>query len=64
MLLIAVIESLAWAAYNSATDWFGDRYGLKSVFLVVVVGFVLLNGTLMTLLYKTYPNDASCFRNA
>ncbi|MBN3835767.1 MFS transporter [Burkholderia sp. Ac-20344] len=59
MILIAIAESLTWAAYNAGAGWFGDRYGLKSVFMVVVVGFVFVNGALITVLYRTYPRDVA-----
>lgn len=59
VILIAIVESLTWAAYNAGAGWFGDRYGLKSVFIVVVVGLVLVNGVLITVLYRTYPRDVA-----
>jgi|UPI0006F71CBC predicted MFS family arabinose efflux permease len=63
VILIAIVESLSWAAYNAGAGWFGDRYGLKSVFIVVVVGLVLVNGALLTVLYRTYPRDVARMQN-
>lgn len=58
VVLIAIVESVTWAIYNVCAGWLGDRYGLKIVFLVAVVGLSLANGLVMTLLYRTYARDA------
>jgi predicted MFS family arabinose efflux permease len=56
-VLIAIVESIAWAAYGLSAGWLGDLFGLKVVFLVILVGFMLLNGLAITPLYWTYGRD-------
>lgn len=56
-IMVALVESAVWAAYNLAAGWLGDKYGLQPVFLVALVGAMLLNGAVITLLYRTYPRD-------
>lgn len=58
-VLVAIVESGVWAIYNLAAGWFGDIYGLKPVFLVSLVGLMLLNGAVITILYRTYWPDAA-----
>lgn len=56
-VLISIVESIAWAAYGLSAGWLGDLFGLKVVFLVILVGFMLLNGLAITPLYWTYGRD-------
>ncbi|MEP9380151.1 MFS transporter [Aquabacter sp. CN5-332] len=56
-ILVAIVESLTWALYNLGAGWLGDIYGLKPVFLAVLVGAMLANGIVVTLLYGTYARD-------
>jgi predicted MFS family arabinose efflux permease len=57
VVMVAMVESLGWALYNFGAGWFGDRYGLRNVFLVVTTGVMLVNAALITLLYFTYAPD-------
>jgi predicted MFS family arabinose efflux permease len=56
-VLISIVESIAWAAYGLSAGWLRDLFGLKAVFLVILVGFMLLNGLAITPLYWTYSRD-------
>lgn len=62
-VMVAIVESIAWGLYNLGAGWFGDRYGLKVVFLVVLVGIMIVNGLVVTLLYRTYGTDMDQVRN-
>lgn len=57
-IFISLFDGLTWAAYQFAAGYLGDRIGLQAVFLIILVGFMLLNATLITLLYRTYPDDS------
>jgi predicted MFS family arabinose efflux permease len=56
-VMLTIVESIAWGMYNLGAGWFGDRYGLQSVFLVVLVGIMIVNALVVTLLYRTYGPD-------
>jgi predicted MFS family arabinose efflux permease len=56
-VMLTIVESIAWGMYNLGAGWFGDRYGLQSVFLVVLVGVMSVNALLLTPLYWTYGPD-------
>jgi predicted MFS family arabinose efflux permease len=56
-VMISIVESIAWAAYGFSAGWLGDIFGLKVVFLVILVGFMLLNALAITPLYWTYRRD-------
>jgi predicted MFS family arabinose efflux permease len=57
VVMLTIIESIAWGMYNLGAGWFGDRYGLQQVFLVVLVGVMIVNALAITLLYRTYGPD-------
>jgi predicted MFS family arabinose efflux permease len=57
VVMLTIIESIAWGLYNLGAGWFGDRYGLQQVFLVVLVGVMVVNSLAITLLYWTYGPD-------
>ncbi|MFC7395588.1 MFS transporter [Chelatococcus sp. GCM10030263] len=56
-ILVAIVESLTWAMYSLGAGWLGDIHGLKPVFLGVLVGAMIANGVIITLLYRTYARD-------
>ena len=57
MVMLTIIESIAWGMYNLGAGWFGDRYGLQQVFLVVLSVVMVVNALAITLLYWTYGPD-------
>ena len=57
-IMLTIVESIAWGMYNLGAGWFGDRYGLQQVFLVVLVGVMIVNSLSITMLYWTYGPDA------
>lgn len=57
VVMITIVEAIGWALYNLAAGWFGERYGLQSVFAVILVGVMAVNGLVLTLLYRTYGTD-------
>lgn len=57
-VMLTIVESISWAMYNLGAGWFGDRYGLQQVFLVVLVGIMIVNSLSITMLYWTYGPDA------
>lgn len=59
VVMFALVESLVAAVYSTAAGWLSDRFGLKVVFLVALVGLSALNALLMTVLYRTYPRDVA-----
>lgn len=61
-IYISVFEGLVWAVYQVGAGYFGDLFGLRAVFLVVLVGVMLVNGAYLTLLYRHYPRDAARVR--
>ncbi|RSS56738.1 hypothetical protein [Streptomyces sp. WAC01280] len=42
----------------------GDAFGLRSVFLWVLVGLMTVNGAFLTLLYRTYAADVARVQQA
>lgn len=61
-VMLAMVESIAWGLYNLGAGWFGDRYGLQAVFLVVLVGIMVVNALAIVPLYRTYGPDADRVR--
>ena len=62
-LFVSVFEAIAWAIYNIAAGKLGQIFGLKPVFVVVLVGIMLVNTAFITLLYKPYAKDVKALEN-
>lgn len=56
-LFVSVFEAIAWAIYNIVAGKMGEIYGLKPVFLGVLVILMLVNTAFITLIYKPYAQD-------
>ncbi|GIH98571.1 hypothetical protein Pta02_05800 [Planobispora takensis] len=56
-IYVSIVEAIAWAIFSLSAGFLGDAIGLRSVFLWVLVILMLVNGALLTLLYKTYVRD-------
>ncbi|PPF87510.1 MFS transporter [Pseudoclavibacter sp. RFBJ3] len=52
-------ETVAWAIFSLGAGQLADTLGLQQVFLYVLVGSMLLNALLLTVLYRTYPRDVA-----
>ncbi len=57
-LFASVFEAIGWAIYNIVAGQLGEVFGLRPVFLVVLVVIMLINTAFITLLYKPYVEDA------
>jgi predicted MFS family arabinose efflux permease len=58
-IFISIFDGITWGAYQFAAGYLGDIIGLRTVFLVILVGAMLLNAALITLLYRPYPRDVA-----
>ncbi|MCX4647983.1 hypothetical protein OG456_37305, partial [Streptomyces sp. NBC_01446] len=57
------MEAVAIAAFSLGAGLLGDAFGLRSVFLWVLVVLVLVDGIFLTLLYRTYATDVALVQN-
>ncbi len=62
-IFVSVVEAIAWAIYNVAAGQFGEIYGLKPVFFVVLVVLMLVNTAFITLIYKPYARDSQALKD-
>ncbi|MCX5435290.1 MFS transporter [Streptomyces sp. NBC_00063] len=58
-IYLSVFEAVAIAAFSLGAGFLGDAFGLRAVFLWVLVGLMLVNGTFLTLLHRTYATDVA-----
>jgi MFS family permease len=58
-VMLSVFEAAAYAIFNLVAGFMGERFGLGVVMLWVPGILMLLNGLLITVLYRTYPRDAA-----
>lgn len=58
-IYINVFEAVAWAMFGLGAGLLGDRFGLRAVFLWVLVILMAVNGLLLTLMYRTYAADVA-----
>ncbi|MFE4512719.1 MFS transporter [Kitasatospora sp. NPDC056783] len=54
---VSVAEALAWAAFTLGAGLAGEAFGLRPVFLTVLVGLMLANSLLLTLLHRPWSDD-------
>ncbi|MFE7589752.1 MFS transporter [Kitasatospora sp. NPDC057512] len=54
---VSVAEALGWAAFTLGAGLAGDAFGLRPVFLTVLVGLMLANGLFLTLLHRPWADD-------
>ncbi|MCX5098025.1 MFS transporter [Streptomyces sp. NBC_00264] len=59
-IYLSLFEAVAIATFSLGAGFLGDAFGLRSVFLWVLVVLVLVNGIFLTLLYRTYATDVAC----
>ncbi|MFI8515923.1 MFS transporter [Streptomyces sp. NPDC085460] len=57
--LMLSAEAAGWALTTVLVGYIGDAFGLEAAFLWVVVVLMLVNGALLSLLYRACPRDAS-----
>jgi len=62
-LFVSVFEAIAWAIYNIVAGQLGETYGLKPVFLAVLVVLMLVNTAFITLIYKPYARDVQALKD-
>jgi len=62
-LFASVFEAIAWSIYNVMAGQLGEVYGLKPVFLVVLVIIMLVNTVFITLIYKPYAKDVQALND-
>ncbi|MEU1227988.1 MFS transporter [Streptomyces sp. NPDC005828] len=60
--LMLSAEAAGWALTTVLVGYIGDALGLQAAFLWVVVVLMLVNGAMLSLLYRTCPRDASGVR--
>ncbi|MEU2671499.1 MFS transporter [Streptomyces sp. NPDC007164] len=60
--LMLSAEAAGWAVTTVLVGYIGDAFGLQAAFLWVVVVLMLINGALLSLLYRACPRDASAVR--
>ncbi|WP_165914515.1 MFS transporter [Streptomyces sp. AcE210] len=58
-IYVSVFEAIAWAAFSLGAGFLGDVVGLRPVFLWVLVILMLVNGVVLTLLYRPYAQDVA-----
>ncbi|MFE2989102.1 MFS transporter [Streptomyces sp. NPDC059262] len=58
-IYVSVFEAIAWAAFSLGAGFLGDVVGLRPVFLWVLVILMLVNGAVLTLLYRPYAQDVA-----
>ncbi|MGW6749675.1 MFS transporter [Streptomyces sp. NPDC055006] len=58
-LYLSVFEAIAWAAFGLGAGFLGDAFGLRPVFLGALVVLMLANGAFLTLLHRSYADDAA-----
>ncbi|MFI6904330.1 MFS transporter [Nonomuraea sp. NPDC050394] len=56
-IYISIFEAIGWAAFSLGAGFLGDVFGLKQVFLWILVLLMLANGAYLTLLYRPYARD-------
>ncbi|MFI6300006.1 MFS transporter [Nonomuraea sp. NPDC050790] len=56
-IYVNIVEAIAWAVFSLGAGFLGEVIGLKTVFLVVLVVLMLINGAFLTLLYRPYARD-------
>ncbi|MFJ2089484.1 MFS transporter [Streptomyces sp. NPDC087901] len=57
--LMLSAEAAGWACTTVLVGYLGDALGLQVAFLWLVVVLMLVNGALISFLYRTYPRDAA-----
>ncbi|MFJ2931824.1 MFS transporter [Streptomyces sp. NPDC087219] len=63
-IYLSLFEAVAIAAFSLGAGFLGDAFGLRSVFLWVLVGLMAVNGAFLTLLYRTYAADVARVQQA
>lgn len=56
-LMLSVFETIAWALYSFGAGYLGQAFGLKAVFLLVLVVLMVVNAAFVGLLYRPYVRD-------
>ena len=56
-VMLSIVESIGWAIYNLLAGFLGQKFGLQPVFLWVLVGVMLVNVAVISILYRTYWPD-------
>lgn len=56
-VMLSIVESIGWALYNLLAGFLGQKFGLQPVFLWVLVGVMLVNVAVISILYRTYWPD-------
>ena len=59
---LSIFETIGWALFAKVAGNLAATYGIREVFLWVLVGMMLLNGLVLTILYVTYPRDSERVR--
>lgn len=61
--LMLSAEAAGWACATVLVGYLGDAFGLQFAFLWLVVVLMLVNGALISFLYRTYPRDAAAVQS-
>ncbi|MCU1642537.1 MAG: transporter [Nocardia sp.] len=62
--LMISAESLGWALSTLLIGFLGDRIGLQTTFLWLIVVLNIVNGIFMTVMYRPYLRESSALRAA
>jgi predicted MFS family arabinose efflux permease len=54
---LSVFETIGWAVFSILAGQLAETYGIGEVFLWVLVGLMVVNGLLLTVLHFTYHRD-------
>jgi MFS family permease len=57
-VFLAVFETIGWAVFSLGAGQFADSHSIQTVFLWTLVGLMLVNAAVLTVLYTWYPRDA------
>jgi predicted MFS family arabinose efflux permease len=58
-VMLAIFETIGWAAFNFIGGLLADGVGLQRTFLIMLVILMLINAAYCTLLYRPYRRDTA-----
>jgi MFS family permease len=56
---LTIFETIGWAIFSLAAGQLARTFGIQEVFLVVLVGLMLINAFVLSILYVSYPRDVA-----
>jgi MFS family permease len=54
---LTIFETIGWALFSIVAGSLAVALGIQQVFLFILVGLMLVNAAVLSILYVTYPRD-------